>query len=150
MEVEPFACPSKEVGISRDGSQRGAIRWIADATGASVLLGELVGCASFILNSPLLPWCRCITDFCPILFRRRLSAEGAKPESNNRWKSDLGHVCGWVGGWVCMVFGIISRTKARSAINEIPNCRSPERALLRHHIIGVRPPTSARRAKLPK
>ena len=27
--------------------------------------------------------------------RRRLSAEGAKPESNNRWKSDLGHVCGW-------------------------------------------------------
>ena len=30
------------------------------------------------------------------LFRRRLSAEGAKPESNNRWKSDLGHVCGWV------------------------------------------------------
>ena len=25
-----------------------------------------------------------------------LSAEGAKPESNNRWKSDLGHVCGYV------------------------------------------------------
>ena len=49
-----------------------------------------------------------------------------------------------------MVFGIISRTKARSAINEIPKCRSPERALLRHHIIGVRLPTSARRAKLPK
>ena len=35
-----------------------------------------------------------------IYFRRRLSAEGAKPESNNRWKSDLGHVCGWVGGYV--------------------------------------------------
>ena len=34
------------------------------------------------------------------LFRRRLSAEGAKPESNNRWKSELGHVCGYVGGWV--------------------------------------------------
>ena len=33
------------------------------------------------------------------LFRRRLSAEGAKPESSNRWKSDLGHVCGWVGGY---------------------------------------------------
>ena len=31
------------------------------------------------------------------LFRRRLSAEGAKPESNNRWKSELGHVCMWVG-----------------------------------------------------
>ena len=30
-----------------------------------------------------------------LLFRRRLSAEGAKPESNNRWKSDLGHVCGY-------------------------------------------------------
>ena len=38
------------------------------------------------------------------LFRRRLSAEGAKPESNNRWKFELGHVCGYVGGWVCMVF----------------------------------------------
>ena len=48
------------------------------------------------------------------------------------------------------IFGIISRTKARSAINEVPKCRSPERALLRHHIIGVRLPTSARRAKLPK
>ena len=79
-------------------------------------------------------------------FRRRLSAEGAKPESNNRWKSELGHVC----GWVCMVFGIISRTKARSATNEIPKCRSPERTLLRHHIIGMRLLTSARRAKLPK
>ena len=32
-----------------------------------------------------------------LCFRRRLSAEGAKPESNNRWKSDLGHVCMWVG-----------------------------------------------------
>ena len=30
------------------------------------------------------------------LFRRRLSAEGAKPESNNRWKSELGHVCMYV------------------------------------------------------
>ena len=49
-----------------------------------------------------------------------------------------------------MVFGIISRTKARSATNEVPKCRSPERALLRHHIIGVRLPTSARRAKLPE
>ena len=60
------------------------------------------------------------------------------------------YVCMYVGGWVCMVFGIISRTKARSATNEVPKCRSPERALLRHHIIGVRLPTSARRAKLPK
>ena len=51
---------------------------------------------------------------------------------------------------VCMVFGIISRTKARSVTNEIPKCRSPERALLRHSIIGVRLLTSARGAKLPK
>ena len=26
-------------------------------------------------------------------FRRRLSAEGAKPESNNRWKMGSAHVC---------------------------------------------------------
>ena len=37
------------------------------------------------------------------LFRRRLSAEGAKPESNNRWKSELGHVC----RYVCM-YGILN------------------------------------------
>ena len=49
-----------------------------------------------------------------------------------------------------MLFGIISRTKARSATNEIPKYRSPERASLRHHIIGVRLLASARRAKLPK
>ena len=65
-------------------------------------------------------------------FRRRLSAGGAKPESNNRWKSELGHVGGYVCMYLCMVFEIISRTKARSATNEIPKCRSPERALLRH------------------
>ena len=35
-----------------------------------------------------------------------------------------------------MVFGVFSRTKARSATNEVPKCRSPERALLRHNIIG--------------
>ena len=28
-------------------------------------------------------------------------------------------VSGWVGGYVCMVFGIISQTKARSATNEV-------------------------------
>ena len=59
-----------------------------------------------------------------------------------------------------MVFGIISRPKARSSIisrskacsatNEVPKCRSPERALLRHNIIGVRFLTSARREKMPK
>ena len=40
--------------------------------------------------------------FSSLSFRRRLSAEGAKPESNNRWKSELGHVCMWVGGYVGM------------------------------------------------
>ena len=81
-----------------------------------------------------------------VLFRRRLSAEGAKPESHNRWKSDLGHVC----MYVCIVFGIISRAKARSATNEVPKCRFPERALLRHNVIGVRLLSCARRAKMPK
>ena len=52
--------------------------------------------------------------------------------------------------YVCMVFGVFSRTKARSATNEVPKCRSPERALLRQSIIGVRFLTSARRTKLPK
>ena len=56
----------------------------------------------------------------------------------------------YVHMWVCMVFGIISRTKARSATNETPKCRFPERALLRHSIISVRLLTSARRAKMSK
>ena len=76
--------------------------------------------------------------------RRRREA-GVKQSMEIRVRS-----CMYVGGYLCMVFGIISRTKARSATNEIPKCRSPERALLRHHIIGVRLLTSARRAKLPK
>ena len=58
-----------------------------------------------------------------------LSAEGAKPESNNRRKSDLGHVGrrfvgGWVSGYVWYLELGISRTKARSATNEVPKCRS--------------------------
>ena len=55
--------------------------------------------------------------------------------------------CMYVGG-----YGIWNylANQARSAINEVPNRRSPERALLRHHINGVRFTTSARRAKLPK
>ena len=60
------------------------------------------------------------------------------------------YVCMYVYMWVCMVFGILSRTKACSATNEVLKCRSPERALLRHNIIGVRLPTNARRAKMPK
>ena len=67
--------------------------------------------------------------------RRRREA-GVKQSMEIRVRSCM-YMGGWVGGWVCMVFGIISRTKARSATNEIPKCRSRERALLRHHIIGV-------------
>ena len=51
----------------------------------------------------------------------------------------------WVCMYVCMVFGIISRAKAGSATNDVPKCRSPERALLRHNIIEVRLLTSAAR-----
>ena len=76
--------------------------------------------------------------------RRRREA-GVKQSMEIRLRS-----CRYVPMWLGMVFGIISRTKARSATEEVPNCRSPERALLRHHIIGVRLPTNARRAKLPK
>ena len=43
-----------------------------------------------------------ISNIC--YFRRRLRAEGAKPQSNNLWKSDLGRICiyigMYVGGWV--------------------------------------------------
>ena len=58
--------------------------------------------------------------------------------------------CMYVCMYVCMVFGIISRTKVRSATNEVSECRPPERALLRHNIIGMRLLTSARRVKMPK
>ena len=37
-----------------------------------------------------------------ILFRRRLRAEGAKPKSNKRWKTGLGHVCMYVCMYVCI------------------------------------------------
>ena len=47
-----------------------------------------------------------------ILFRRRLSAEGAKPESNNRWKTGSGHVC--------MFFKDISRLRALSEAEVAP------------------------------
>ena len=65
------------------------------------------------------------------LSRRRLSAEGAKPESNNnyRWKKGSGHVYTYVYMWVivfiyvykCMYF---SQLKHRS---------SPKRHHKRHH-----------------
>ena len=47
-------------------------------------------------------------------FRRRLSAEGAKPESNNRWKSDLGHVGRWVASRV-----------SRRSVGQISGQRQP-------------------------
>ena len=77
--------------------------------------------------------------------RRRREA-GVKQSMELRLRSCMYYVC----GYVCMVFGIISRTRARSATNGVPKCRSPERALLRHHIIEVQFLTSARREKMPK
>ena len=56
--------------------------------------------------------------------RRRCEA-GVKQSMEIRLRS-----CMYVCGYVCMVFGIISRTKACSATNEVSECRSPERALL--------------------
>ena len=76
--------------------------------------------------------------------RRRREA-GVKQSMEIRLRS-----CMYVCMWVCMVFGIISRTKACTTTNEVLKCRSPERALLRHNIIGVRLLTNARRAKMPK
>ena len=51
------------------------------------------------------------------------------------------YVCGYIYlyvdcGWLGMVFGISSRTKARSATSEVSKLRYPERALLRHNIIS--------------
>ena len=92
-----------------------------------------------------LVWPEYRTWFIQTEAERRRREAGVKQSMEIRLGS-----CMYVCGWVCMVFGIISRTKARNATNEVPKCRSPERALLRHHIIGVRLPTSARRAKLPK
>ena len=90
------------------------------------------------------------TAFLKGLFRRRLSAEGAKPESNNRWKSELGHVCMYVGGWVWYLE--LSREPRHVAQQtRYQNVGLGNRHCLhRHHIIGVRLLTSARRAKLPK
>ena len=53
---------------------------------------ELVHFLHFPLFTPLM-----------LLFRRRLSAEGAKPESNNRWKTGSGHVVMWICGYVLWI-----------------------------------------------
>ena len=71
------------------------------------------------------------------LFRRRLSAEGAKPESNNRWKMGSGHVCIYVCMYVCMVFANIWRFKAPSESKVAPYHSHVNGALLRHEIIGI-------------
>ena len=92
-----------------------------------------------------------LIDFYPARTLIQTEAERRRREAGVKQSMEIRvRSCMYVCMWVCMVFGIISRTKARSATNEIPKCRSPERALLRHHIIGVRLLTSARRAKLPK
>ena len=53
-----------------------------------------------------------------------LSSEDAKPQSNNRTKSDLGHVGrrfvgAWVSGYV-WYFELSREPEARSATNEAP------------------------------
>ena len=100
---------------------------------------------SRILSLRLIHAMHALTSIIQTEAERRRREAGVKQSMEIRLGS-----CMYVGMWVCMVFGIISRTKARSTTNEIPKCRSPVRALLRHSIIGVRLLTSARRAKLPK
>ena len=52
-----------------------------------------------------------------------LSAEGTKPESNNRWKSDLGHVGRrfvggyvWERGAICYTFEFLTYSKTIQSI----------------------------------
>ena len=62
------------------------------------------------------------------LFRRRLRAEGAKPESNNRWKMGSGHVC----IYVCMFFANFWRFKGPSESKVVPYDSHVNSTLLRH------------------
>ena len=70
--------------------------------------------------------------FCTYLIRRRLSAEGAKPESNKRWKTGSGHVC----MYVCMYVGFFKDISRSSALNEskVVSCCSPVYSTLHRHV----------------
>ena len=84
-------------------------------------------------NTATLPNCH-VSHENGVSFRRRLSAAGAKPESNNRCPMKLGAgSCMCVCMYVCVVLDNILRTKAPSATKEVPNDRSQSRTLLRHH-----------------
>ena len=78
--------------------------------------------------------------------RRRMGAEGAKPESNKRWKTGSGHVYLFLCMYVCMFFfEDISRSRAVSE-SKVVSCCSPVNSTLHRHDI-MRFLTSARHVK---
>ena len=79
-----------------------------------------------------------------ISFRRRLSAEGAKPESNDRKAIERSCM------YVCMFFKDISRYRALSESKVVPDCSPVNSTLHRHGIIRVRFLTSTRHVKIEK
>ena len=76
-------------------------------------------------------------------FRRRLRAEGAKPKSNKRWKTGLGHVCMYVCMYICMFFTYISQFTAHTEFKSVPFASPLNATLLRNEFSWVRYPTSA-------
>ena len=85
------------------------------------------------------------TDQAVRLFRRRLRAEGAKPKSNKRWKTGLGHVC----IFVCF-FTYISQFTAHTELKSVPFASPLNATLLRNEFSWVRYPTSAWHVKIAK
>ena len=71
------------------------------------------------------------------LFRRRLSAEAAKPESNNRLKMGSGYVCMYVYMFVRLVFANIWRFKTANESKAVPYDSHVNSTLLKHEIIGM-------------
>ena len=86
----------------------------------------------------------------PALFRRRLRAEGAKPKSNKRWKTGLGHVCMYVCMYICMFFTYISQFTAHTEFKSVPFASPLNATLLRNEFSWVRYPTSAWHVKIAK
>ena len=84
------------------------------------------------------------------LFRRRLRAEGAKPKSNKRWKTGLGHVCMYVCMYICMFFTYISQFTAHTEFKSVPFASPLNATLLRNEFSWVRYPTSAWHVKIAK
>ena len=76
------------------------------------------------------------------LFRRRLSAEGAKPESNDRWKMGSGNVCMYVCLY-CMVFAYIWWFKVPTESKVVSYYSHVNSILLRHVFSAVFTPARA-------